>query len=375
MIKTKRLLPYFAAALLCGCHTTPAPKPVPQDECKPELRAILDVGSGTTKLGISEVNACTGQVSVLRTVDEESVPLPLEANKDKDGKITPEGLKLADEAIVHLKRDAIDRAKHLAPAYKEIRFAAAGTHAFRTATNQGELAARFAAAGIPITALTQEQEAKIGAWAVEACAGRPMLVWDVGGGSMQFTIVKKDGTSSFFGLPLGAEKFKQSVIEDLHLKRNPKCEVQGSTPNPLGKSSAAALALAKAEAAKVPAGFSESWTCTVGIGGVHNKAIEAQIEAKWPKIKKCVCGQAGCAHSRGRYRKEELACLANFFSTKTDCDPEIKGPYSTTSVTNLYLILGFMQAMNIRSVETQDVNMSHGLATDRTLLTFHTEKL
>jgi hypothetical protein len=243
----------------------------------------------------------------------------------------------------------------------------------RTASNKDEVIAKFTKAGFPTRAISQEEEARAGYHGVAAthmpgkCSLKSLVVWDVGGGSMQLT---RDGKNkeNFVGLSLGAEGFKDKAME---LKKNPSpdpsCIASQDSPNPLGKSNLLSLkTIAKREASQV---FKNKkiWplTCVVGIGGVHTKAIESQINKNWNSIKSCVCGKTACAHEREFYTRKELSCLSQIFAAKNDCDPAIKGPYSKTSVTNLVLILGFMEKLNIEKVKTVSVNMGPHFALEK----------
>lgn len=336
--------------------------------CPVKTRAVFDVGSGTTKLNVSQVELCPGGARLIRVLeDRASEDVPLEANRLPDDRISPNGIELQMNAIARLRK----RVRELVPAGTEVEFAAAGTHAFRTAKNQDEITRRFAEVGIPIVPLTQEQEALVGFHAVRApmCAGKNLLVWDVGGGSMQFTTPGPHVT----GLALGAETFKRK----LKLERAAKCPVPKDTVNPIGVVNAqAVLDVARHEArAALPASLTGAPRCAVGIGGLHVRAIEGAITRNWDAIRTCVCGPTECSHVAGRYTRAEVACLASFLSEKDDCAPEIKGPYSSTAVSNLYLVLGFMNAMHLETVLTESINMGHGLALDRKLLTFKASRL
>lgn len=339
-------------------------------ECRVHTRAVFDVGSGSTKLNVSEVEVCPDGTRLVRTLDDRtSEDVPLEAGRLPDDRIRESALVLQMQALEKLKT----RARELVGPDREIEFAAAGTHAFRTAANQDEIARRFQAAGVPIVALTQAQEAEIGVRAVKPpaeCAGQGLVVWDVGGGSMQLTYTSP--RAEFFGLPLGAETFKRRLETELALTRDAKCPVPKSTVNPIGATNAdRVVKLAEGAArAALPARLQRGPRCVVGIGGLHARAVEATIAKNWDAIRACACGPRECAHAAGQYSRTELNCLAMFLSEKDDCAPEIKGPYSSTAASSLFLVLGFMNALNVEQVRVQGLNMGHGLALDRDLLHF-----
>jgi hypothetical protein len=326
-----------------------------------EARAIIDLGSGTIKLGLFEVEP--GQKIVAEWPEGISAPLALEAQKTEDGAISDDSQA---EALNILKtmRDKAIAAAH-AHGFKSISLMVVGTHALRTATNKEDVIANFTKAGFPTRAISQEEEARAGFHGVAVthmpgkCPLKSLVVWDVGGGSMQLTRDSKNKVN-FVGLQVGAEEFKDKAME---LKKNPSpdpsCIASQDSPNPLGKENLLPLkTAAKREAAQAFKNKSP-WplSCVVGIGGVHTKAIEAQINKNWTSIKPCVCGKTACPHEHDSYTRKELSCLSQLFASKNDCDPAIKGPYSKTSVTNLVLILGFMEKLNIEKVKAVSVNM------------------
>ncbi|MBX3021189.1 MAG: hypothetical protein KF799_05875 [Bdellovibrionales bacterium] len=348
----------------------------PSEPCPTRVRAVFDVGSGSTKMNVSQVELCPDKTRVVRVLDDRSsMDVALEAGKDSSGRIPEKTIQALIGALKQLKDKAITLAKEL-PKETGIEFSAAATHALRTAANKKQVTDRIETLGIPVLVLTQEQEAIAGVSGVQGlgCAGKPILVWDVGGGSQQWTLLGLK--PEFSGLPLGAEGFKKKLISELGLKRELKCEARGLTPNPIGKASIKkAEEIASKEASALPAPLKAGDHCVIGIGGVHNKAIAAQIEKQWSQISKCACTKPGCKPQADSYNRRQLECLADLLADKDDCDSTIKGPYSTTAVSNLYLVAGLMKAMKIDTVHTENVNMGHGLVLDQKLLTFRNHSL
>lgn len=375
-----------AAAAMAGTATAGTAGAEPAT-CPHQARAVFDVGSGSTKLAVFEIEACAGGNRLARILsDDQSVDVPLEAAKDAAGAISKAGIGRLITALGRLKAKAIAVAKQ--NSFKEIEFAAAGTHALRTAANQSDVIARVAKLGIPLIALNQRQEALLafegakakGADHLCAANGRPLLVWDVGGGSMQWTLERTGHPPYVEGLPLGAETFKRKLLKDLPPRPKPECEVGGATPNPIGHAGMrTAVNLAAQQARTLPKRIFElakGTPCLVGIGGVHNQAIERQIAKQWKQISSCVCGpKKTCGHQPRTYSRHELECLAQILTEKSDCDEEIRGPYSTTSVSNLLLIDGFMHELKLETIHTESADAAHGLAVDHELLRFQKLKL
>lgn len=342
-----------------------------QTDCSTRARALFDVGSGSTKLTLARVKICPQGTELVDILDDQqSLPVALEAAKDRSGRIPKEAQIAAVEAVKNLRSKALQLIQEKTPDLKDIEFGAAGTHAFRTARNKSELKRRIEALGIPMNEISHREEGRAGFAGVKikglpkACEGKSPYVWDIGGGSWELT-----GESSSLGGEAGAEAFKKKMIG---LKKNPiaptSCDFKESTPNPIGEvalKKGEAFSRAQARTALKKFKFDPEKNCLIGIGGVHVKAVEAQIQKQWESIAPCACPrtEAGCSHENGSYTPQELRCLANLLSSKDDCAAEIQGGYSTTAVSNLVLVLGYLEELRAPRVSTMNVNMGHALLT------------
>jgi exopolyphosphatase/guanosine-5'-triphosphate,3'-diphosphate pyrophosphatase len=328
--------------------------------------------------------------------DHTSRDVALEASKDAAGNISKAGIEQLLSALKALKTQAIAIAHMQSPESKTIEFGAVGTHALRTANNQGAVITAVSKLGIPLLAITQKEEAALGvsgtvlrALQRPECKDKTVIVWDVGGGSQQWSVNSRTHPLAA-GLPIGAEAFKLKLIAAFKPSAaksattkpegaKPICEIKGPTPNPIGHEHIPkALELAAAEAKALPKELTSlkfDQFCVFGIGGVHNKAIREHIAHKWRDISTCACqNNEDCKLTEKGYNRRELDCLAEKFSDETDCDSDIKGPYSTTNASNLLLISGFMHALNIERIYTENVTMGHGLAQDAGKLKSHFRK-
>ena len=343
-------------------------------ECPRTLRAIFDVGSGTTKLNVYEVSVCPDGAHLVRVIDDRTTrSVSLEAAKNSHGVITPAGLDELRTVVGELRDHAFKVARERAPTYASVDFAAAGTHAYRTAKNHDELAEALSDLGIPIVMLSQGEEANLaydGATRrVTTCGTREKITWDIGGGSIQFT--RADG--SFRGLTIGAEGFKSRLVTEFHLSGKPRCEAKIESANPLGPQNvdgALKLAAQHGFAGSDPRWASLKDACVIGVGGLHARSVLERIHLNWPTIKSCVCPAGDCRPTPGIYHQREVECLARVFASKRDCDPEIRGPYAGMGESNLILIAGIMRALEIDEVHVVDVNMGQALAIDDARLKF-----
>jgi len=323
--------------------------------CRAQVRGLFDVGSGTLKLNLYEVEICGAKIQVLRTIaDSHSEAVPLEASK-QSGVITQVDTLL--KALKNLKAQA----RRDAPNAK-IAWAAVGTHALRTAKNKNTIVNRFKLEKVPLKILSHKEEAEIGLRALrnnqqslpQECAQKPLTLWDIGGGSQQWVITRHN-KDSFEGMSLGAEAFKMDVIaRQIHNT--------ALTPNPLGlEGRKAAVQLAEQLAATTSLAYHPPQDgCVVGIGSVHNKSIWDAFHRYAQK----------CKPSTPSYELSHLNCLLDELQFKTDDSTEIRGPYATMAATNVALVLGFMTTLKIERVYPIPLNLTHGLMTDNQLVNF-----
>lgn len=363
MAKIRALCLVLFSFQLIACAHKPPP-------CALRERAVIDMGSGTFKLVMGQVQVCGAEskITKLHLEGEERV-VGLEASKNKDGEIPEHAQQDALAALTELRLKATAKAQELdIPSFE---MAIVATHAIRTASNQDSLLRFWQTAGYKVQPISQLQEAWAGYLAAKAQApatcANDALVWDVGGGSTQ--LVRATSVEpNVARFDLGAENFRKRVITTPTYQARPVrgCKRVQDSPNPLGQKqfdSARKLA-----AGLIPANAVTPSTCTIGIGGVHAKAILAHVKKNWMAIRGCACAnQTSCIQPETTYTKKQVECLGKFFATKSDCAPEIQGPYSSTSVTNLAMVLGVMDKLNINEVHALSINMGHHFLTEQHL--------
>lgn len=349
------------------------------EKCDLKVRALFDVGSGLSKVNVSEVEVCESGTKVTRVLDEKiEAPLFLEAGKDKKGNFTTKTLNQAVKVIAELRDKALASAHDKAPEVKTVEFVAVGTHAVRTAGNSAALIKKIEDLGFKLVPLSQDQEGEMAFRGVlakgrpEVCGTRQLVVWDAGGGSQQLTRQNADGKFQVVPVNYSSEVFRQALVKKFGAKKSAmKCSNGVATPNPIGASNfstAEKLSMKMAKPTLKEFKVNAQEQCLVGVGGVHTKSIEAKLQNLWPQLRGCACGEATpCEHTPHRYSRSELACLAKYLSTKSDCDPEIQGPFSPVTVSNGFMILGFLEELETEEVHTLSVNMGNQMITDSTL--------
>ena len=297
-------------------------------------RAAFDIGSGTTKLVIGKINRCEGEL--LEIIHEENRAVGFKQdlinNKNRFSKtIQKKGLR----ALFELKNKAMD--------FGVLQFSGAATSAFRKSKNGIETLRQYSRElGIELNIIDQSSEARLGYFGVKARLGgepRGILVWDIGGGSMQLSYQNEAGLVIHRG-NLASVSFKEEVLK---IKKS-----RNKSPNPMGNSIAQkAVEKSRTHANKtLPSGIKSlgKRLKIVGIGGVHYYSIKGQTKTENLFTEDDV--------------RKALVERANFD------DQKVGGKYAETDVTNLALVLGYMNALQIKEVYPLKVNMGHGMLID-----------
>lgn len=301
-------------------------------------RAAFDIGSGSTKMTVAKVDVCENKLEEILFEDQSSVPYKQSLYSNNNA-FSDEVIAKGVNELKELKNTAMD--------IGATEFSALATQAFRDATNGKETLRKLESeSDIDINIITQELEAKFGYLGAKIkhpfSEKDDVLVWDIGGGSMQMTFMK-DGEYHHYLGKLASVSFKEKVLESFYSHK-------AKSPNPLGTSKAKkARALSRFFAhGNVPKKFKKfiERARVFGIGGVHYYSLRKQALKK------------GHIYNQTQLRRalKKRSRLS---------DRKIGGKYAKTDVTNIALVLGFMEALGIRKVETLKVNMSHGLFLDK----------
>lgn len=308
-------------------------------ECK-STRALLDIGSGTIKLLVAEVNRCQGKIEKILS-DSESVAVSHKQDLAQSGK-----RKKFSEAVMTRGLIALKELKAKGEAFSPTEWRALATAAFREAKNGSYYGSKIESElKVPLTIISQKEEALLGLSAVEAAFPNEskLCVWDIGGGSMQITARNEKKEPLVYGGDLASVSFKNMVIE----KIKKGSILNTNTPNPLGVDDAKkAVAMAKEYVSKKIDKHLKSLlpTCKMmGIGGVHYYSIKKQLNAE------------------EKYTREALTQILPVRALLDD--KSIGGEYANTDVTNIALVLGLMEAMNLNEVYPVSANLSHGALT------------
>lgn len=301
-------------------------------------RAAFDIGSGSTKMTLAKVNTCENKIIEIFFEDQSAVAYK-QSLYDNNNSFSE---RIVTEGIEELKD-----LKEIATELGVTEFSALATEAFREAVNGEEVLSKVSnETGIKIRVINQELEARFGYLGAKLKKSfsddQNFLVWDIGGGSMQMTYVENGKYHHYLG-KLASVSFKESILKNLYNNKR-------KSPNPLGyEKSKRARALsrfyAKANVNQEVKDYIKT-ARVLGIGGVHYYSVRKQTLKE------------GHIYNQTQLR-QALKKRSNL------SDKQIGGKYASTDVTNIALVLGFMEALRIRKVEAIKVNMSHGLFLDQ----------
>ena len=363
---------------------------------KPVLRGAFDIGSGTTKLKVAWVEPAETKILQIVVGGEDfELPVPyisdLKSTKTKfSQKIRERGI----QAILSLKQKAADalQAKGIT---ESIQYRGIATSAFRKAQaldpkgTGAFLQEIFVRTGVKASVAVQEKEGILGFWAATFQAAKlgmnpeDLVVWDIGGSSMQLISITADKAVQestiragqynllVYGSGDGAVPFKMRALS---IEGRPS-----DSPNPIGKSDGKVIRWAARNSGKrIPTYFKKalrSGKTMVGIGSLH---------------KYCILGQTGkkdsSHYSRRSVRKAALQRLSyddlklaqhNAFgkllpagtslSAKDQAKVNKKMRYAASDVSNLVLVEGIMKELGVSKVEVLDVTLSEGVLVAPTL--------
>jgi exopolyphosphatase/guanosine-5'-triphosphate,3'-diphosphate pyrophosphatase len=301
-------------------------------------RAAFDIGSETTKIKVARVDSCLQKK--LKVVYKQEIKV-LYAENNRSGSLNTQIRNSGIIALKELKNEAINNRAEA--------FAGVATESFRQASDSSDFLKEVKAkTGITIKLINQEQEAVLGYVAASsAFAGGPekIIVWNIGGESMQMVFSDKNRKYIIYQGKIASVSFKEKILKHI-LQRKPG---QHSSPNPIGKENLKkAIEMAESFAGDVPEEIKKAIrkpdTIILGIGGVHNESIKKQLKL------------------RDEYTREEIIKAVN--SRIGLNDNEIGGYYADTEISNLILVLGFMEKLGVKRIRLVNVNLTDGILID-----------
>lgn len=317
------------------------PNPYPNLIFKPneEIRAAIDIGSGTTNLKVAKVNTQTNKI--ISKIYEQTIPVGYQSQLEHSGNNT------FNQEVMNQGIQSIQTLKDAALMHQAKRVVGVATAAFRTAANGVEFANEIEKqTGVPVRVVDQDEEGILafrGALALTAVQPEDAVVWDIGGGSMQLTTLSSQGTYLVEKGTLASIPFRNYIIQAIEkhdIKTVP-------TPNPMNQEVMdAAVTYAKQNSLLtndfVKNKIAMKGTHVLGVGNLLNRGVQ-------PLVGKDIIDQS------------ELGKAVNGLVGKTDADlPE---GHPDVIVSNAALIYGYMLGLDMKELHFVQVNNADGALT------------
>ncbi|MBY0529615.1 MAG: hypothetical protein K2P51_05430 [Rhabdochlamydiaceae bacterium] len=307
-----------------------------------ERRAVIDVGSGSTKFCIADVDIKTQ--SVVKIILNESYAVPYQASLEASDDYTF-SREVRDTGI-----QTFTKINALCEEYNVQKVTAVATEAFRKSMN-GESFAKevYEKTFIPLRIITQKEEGAIAYYsAASLIKDRPqedLIVWDIGTGSYQITMENKEGDLSVFMGNVGAVPFKNYIID---VVQNQDSTSPSATLHPFTEADHIAAdryarALARQAFPNIKHQISEKDGKVVGVGRLFTNSLLPFAQDP-EKI------------TRADLRKFIASCYGK---TKE----ELNNPFSEADLANATLALGFMKALHIKEVHALSAATTQGMLT------------
>lgn len=328
-------------SVACGALTA-LPATASAKSCL-ENRAGIDMGSGSTKIQVTQVDVCQHRLGKVLYEDQRPVGFNADLAKSGNNQLS-EGIQ--QQGIAALS-DMVNKAE----TFKPTRITGVATAVFRSASNGQQVIDRFnQQAHVSLKIISQQQEAELGFQSAKAALNEnnvkdeDLLVWDIGGGSMQMTSYRQKQGQPAVDIYQG--KLASVTLKDFitNVLQNKELTAD-STPNPIGSLRNTVLRYVNfyARTHVSPEMKKDAQTKRViGIGGVHGFSIKGQVHL----------------HNNSYTLADlEQASKNNVWKG----DSELKGDYRQTDVSNLLLVEGYMQALNIPQVTVVKASLIQGI--------------
>ena len=295
-------------------------------------RAGIDIGSGSTKLKVYQVNTCNQ--TIIKEVDPNKCSY-------SDKVAYKESLKNNNQITKTILEEGLavlNKMKHTAANCGANEFSATATSAFRQADNAKAAIQYLEKSGIKIHIISQEQEAILGYnGGLSKSEDKSLCVWDIGGSSMQIICPSKNEQYHLYLGHLASVPFKDHINQLKKSKRN--------SPNPISPETFnQSLKRTRLEASSInksiPSDFFKDKK-VIGIGGVHYYAVSQAIQSP---------------HFDSKTLNKHILSRLN----KTDQELG-GGKYVNTAVSNMILVYGIMKELGISQVIAKKVNLTEGL--------------
>lgn len=302
------------------------------------VRAAIDIGMGGPKLQVAEVDPNTHKVVKLLHTQRYFVNFYEGIARNRDNRLSPEMMAEGLQAV----KDAVATAN----SFGTDGIVAIATASFRAAANGEKFADEIhRKTGIQVHIVDQELEGKLAFQAalskLDVDAGN-LVVWDIGGGSMQFISTTIDGKYVINGREDGVGAFKDYIVENVQ-HRNVK---EYTSPNPMSAEDISqatnyAIGLCNPIDKALKDKIGRPTTKVVGVGSVFGYGIKEMLGGK------------------NLFSMDDMEAVVQALPGKTDADLG-GGDYACVEGSNTIFVLGCMQSLNVGQMQILNVNNADG---------------
>lgn len=306
-----------------------------------ERRAAIDIGSGSTKVAIADVDVESSQI--VEVLFESSFPVPYQACLDRSKDQT------FDAETRSLGLATFKKIKEIADQHQVQKIVAIATSAFRKASHQAQdfVEEIERDTGIKVQVITQQEEGKIGFFSAASLGMydiQELVVVDIGTGSVQITSAEEEEeVSVYMGEQMGSVAFKNHIISKIQ-GRNPEMD---SSPNPMSehdvkRADQRARKFGRGTDTSIKHKIAEHKT-VVGIGRLFSYSVAPLV-----------------CHTEDRTITRKG--LRNFIkSALNKSDQELNNPFAHVDVTNCILTLALMKSLGISVIKPVETTTTKGL--------------
>lgn len=307
---------------------------------KGEIRAAIDIGSGSTNLKIAKVDPQTNKITF--NFFEKSIPVAYQKHLEKSSDQT------FDQEVMNQGINAIKTLKEFSDNYKVKKIVAVATASFRKAKNAEQFAREIEQkTGVQVRIINQDEEGIMafrGALAVTAVEPNQVVTWDIGGGSMQLTTLTDEGTYLVEKGETASIPFKNAVIQEIQHR-----DLQLThSPNPMSKED-----------------MQKAMNYAENLAQKTNNFILKKIQNPHTRVL-----AVGCLFIFGiqplvkDHIVHRTALEKSIIPLAGKSDSELPGgSLAEVAITNPLLVLGYMKGLSIEKLDIINVNNADGALT------------
>ncbi|CRX38698.1 Ppx/GppA phosphatase family protein [Estrella lausannensis] len=299
-------------------------------------RAAIDIGSGSTKVAIAEVDTETNQIT--EVLLDASYPVPYQAALDHSADST------FDEETKFEGLRVFKEIKTIADQFEVRQVVAVATSAFRKANNVRPFLSQIKnETGIEVLIIPQREEGEIAFFSALASGdlnSQEVLVWDIGTGSQQMTVMNEKGELVvYMGENMGSVEFKHYIMDviqsdETDISPNPISDEEYKIADSYGR------AFGRRATPLIKQKIQENIS-VVGIGRLFYNSIRP------------IAAKDGVINRKG---------LRTFIAASLNkTDQELNNPFAHVDVSNAILVLAIMKALHIQTIRPLETTSTRGL--------------